>query len=171
MAPRTARALSGLMTALMLAACAPEPAPADAGLWPEVFRRDLYPEWITLKPDIRWPPNDGCAAAPTPQVLPAGALIDRFGSENGQFFSPKGEPYAARAVPYVCERMAYTVYRVVKPLAVKACMAAPWFGEPGGATQYQSADPAARLREAGLIEVVDGGAGGTTTTASPCPAH
>jgi hypothetical protein len=72
-----------------------------------------------------------------PRSLATGEMIDRFGSEGVTFFSPKDESYRSRAVPYICTRMDYWVYRVVKPVAVKSCKAAPWFDEPGGAIQVQ----------------------------------
>jgi Tuberculosis necrotizing toxin len=65
-------------------------------------------------------------------------MIDRFGAEDGSFFSPKGESFASRAVPYVCKQMDYRVYEVRKSIPVKVCKAAPWFDEPGGATQDQT---------------------------------
>jgi len=137
------------------------PPPAN---FPSNLRWDLTPKWIQwaeAKTQISWPPNDGCAAAPETRTLAAGELIDRFGSEGGSFFSPKGESFEARAVPYICSRMDYRVYRVLKPISVKACKAAPWFDEPGGAIQVQSADPAFKLRETGVIQVVTYDVGGS----------
>jgi hypothetical protein len=140
---------------------------APAG-FPANLRWNLVPKWIqwaNAKVQISWPPDDGCASAPVARSLAAGEMIDRFGSEGGTFFSPKGESYRSRAVPYVCPRMDYRVYRVVKPVAVKSCKAAPWFDEPGGAVQVQTVDPAYKLVADGVIEVVSyatGGSGGPT---------
>jgi hypothetical protein len=133
---------------------AAQPAP-PAG-WPAYLRYDLVPKWIswdknTGKVTISWPPNDGCVAAPVQVTLPPGTLIDRFGSEGGSFFYPKGERFRARAAPYVCRNMDYRVYKVLKPLPVKQCKAAPWFGEPGGALQMQTAEPAYKLVASGAI--------------------
>ena len=116
--------------------------------WPASLRWDLVPKWIQWtadKPTVFWPPNDGCAAAPVTDTIPAGTLIDRFGSEGGTFFSPRGMSFNSRAVPYVCKMMDYRIYKVLKPLAVKACQAAPWFNEPGGAKQVQTTEPAYKL--------------------------
>ena len=140
---------------------------APAG-FPANLRWTLVPKWIQwaeARAQISWPPNDGCAAEPESRSLASGEMIDRFGSEGGSFFSPRGESYQGRAVPYVCTQMDYRVYRVVKPIAVKACKAAPWFGEPGGAIQVQTTDPAYKLVADGKIEVVSyaaGGSGGPT---------
>jgi hypothetical protein len=139
--------------------------------FPANLRWDLVPKWMQWadsKVTISWPPNDGCAAAPEARTLSAGELIDRFGSEGGTFFSPKGESFKSRAVPYVCSQMDYRVYRVVKPLAVKACKAAPWFGEPGGAVQVQSANPAFKLVADGTIEVVSYAVAGSSGPSPQC---
>lgn len=144
--------------------------PAPAG-FPAILRWDLVPKWIqwsNAKATISWPPDDGCAAAPASQTLPAGNLIDRFGSEGGSFFSPKGESFASRAVPYVCRQMDYRVYRVLKPLPVQTCKATPWFDEPGGAVQMQTAEPAYRLVAEGMITVVTYDAGGSSGPAPQC---
>jgi hypothetical protein len=161
--------LPGLFAVGLLAACQPQPvATIAAPALPPDLRPSLYPKWIDAKGQINWPPDNGCATAPVSETLAAGTLIDRFGSEGGTFFSPKGESFDARAVPYVCSKMAYTVYRVDKPLHVMDCKAAPWFDEPGGATQFQTDDPAFKLRQSGAIEVVAGGSGGTAGAASVC---
>src|SRR5271157_2905199 len=119
-----ARALRSLLLLVGLLATAwPMPTPAQqaapaatgtAPTLPPYLRQDLYPKWIDDKAQVKWPPNNGCAAAPVSETLAPGTLIDRFGSEGGSFFSPKGESFDARAVPYVCSQMVYTVYRVVE---------------------------------------------------------
>jgi len=150
-----------------------QPAAGQAALgspagFPANLRWELVPKWIQwveAKAQISWPPNDGCESAPVPRSLAGGEMIDRFGSEGGTFFSPRGESYRSRAVPYVCAQMDYRVYRVVKPIAVKSCKAAPWFGEPGGAVQVQTTAPAYKLVADGMIEMVSyaaGGSGGPT---------
>ena len=144
---------------------------APATGFPSTLRWDLVPKWIAwadAKANISWPPNDGCAAAPVTETVPAGAEIDRFGSEGGTFFSPRGESFKARAVPYVCKQMDYRVYKVLKPLTVKACKAAPWFGEPGGAKQVQTADPAYKLVAAGSITAVQYVVGGSAGPFAQC---
>ncbi len=139
--------------------------------WPTNLRWDLVPKWIAwdgAKATITWPPNDGCAAAPVTEVVPTGTLIDRFGSEGGTFFSPKGESFKSRAVPYVCNAMADRVYQVRQPLTVKACKAAPWFDEPGGAKQVQTADPAFKLVAAGTIVAETYVVGGSNSPMPQC---
>ena len=156
------------IVALPLLASAAGTPPAG---WPANLRWDLVPKWIQWadnKATISWPPNDGCAAAPVAETIPAGAQIDRFGSEGGTFFSPKGESFGSRAVPYVCNQMDYRVYKVLKPLPVKACKAAPWFNEPGGAKQVQTADPAYKLVAAGSIVAETYVVGGSNSPMPQC---
>jgi hypothetical protein len=179
---------SVLLAATLFAAALPAPVPAQTAPaatpiatvpvstaapvgFPANLRWGLVPkfiQWVDAKAQIAWPPNDGCAGTPTPGSLTAGELIDRFGSEGGTFFSPKGASYQSRAVPYVCPQMDYRVYRVLKPIAVKSCRAAPWFNEPGGAVQVQTADPAYKLVANGVIEVVSYAPGGNGGPAPQC---
>jgi hypothetical protein len=67
--------------------------------------------------------------------------------------------------------MDYRVYKVLKPIPVKSCKAAPWFSEPGGAVQVQAADPAYKLVAAGGIVaetyVVGGSSGPFTQCGRP----
>jgi Tuberculosis necrotizing toxin len=170
-AARSVLMLLGPMALGLPAACQVQQAATTATTAPALppyLRQSLYPKSFDAQAQIKWPPNNGCAAAPVSETLAVGTLIDRFGSEGGIFFSPKGESFDARAVPYVCSKMVYTVYRVDKPLHVMDCKAAPWFDEPGGATQFQTDDPAFKLRESGSTEVVPGDSAGNSSAASPC---
>jgi hypothetical protein len=166
------RLLRTLFLALALAGAAQtayaEPPPPG---FPANLRYELVPKWIKWvadKAQISWPPDDGCAAPPIAQSLTPGQMIDRFGNEFGTFFSPRGESFRSRAVPYVCRQMDYRVYRIVKPIAIKSCKAAPWFDEPGGAVQVQTFEPANKLVASGMIEQVSYAAGGSSEPAPQC---
>jgi hypothetical protein len=154
-----------MIVGLAVAGCTPQPpsqqapqqAQATASACPVNFRADLVPKWLSCadgKANVKWPPDDGFAAAPTTRTLALGDVIDRFGSEGGNFFSPKGESFDSRAVPYVCRQMDYRIYQVRKPIAVKAGKAAPWFDEPGGAEQYETTEPAYKLLAEGVLAPV-----------------
>jgi hypothetical protein len=172
------RITASLLIGLSLFGCTPAaPVPDTAASvtipynFPPVFRWDLVPTWIQWNGDkakVGWPAKDGCATVPQAKTLTPGELIDRFGAETGNFFSPKGESYPGRAVPYICQRMDYRVYRVKTPVHVSACKASSWFGEPGGATQYKTAGAAADLRKTGAIEVVSESAAGSAGPAPQC---
>jgi hypothetical protein len=168
---RLAHAL--LLALALLAGCAaPKPAATTAAApkLPSYLRQDLYPQWIGAQGQIKWPPDAGFAGAPVANTVPKGALIDRFGGDTGTFFSPRGQSFAARALPYVCAQMAYTVYRLDQPLDVLSGTAAPWFGEPGGAVQYETKESAAQLTAAKKIEVVTVTPSGGVTPGPQCRA-
>jgi hypothetical protein len=168
--------LRSLAIVILLGSCAAvPPAPVRTAAPPAGFpvnlRWDLVPKWIKWTPPnatISWPPADGCANAPVAEKLPVGAMIDRFGSDNGRFFSPKGASFAARATPYVCKEMDYTVYQVLKSTPVDACKAASWFDEAGGAPQMKSGVPASQLVSDKFIKVVSHVAGGSSGPFPQC---
>lgn len=148
----------------------PETAPAG---FPANLRWDLVPRWIKWDPPtatVSWPKDDGCAGAPVARTLAPGVLLDRFGDEGGTFLSPKGQSFASRAVPYVCDQMDYWVYRVRKPLPVKTCPAAAWFGEPGGAIQDQIAEPVYKLEANGSLTAISYVPGGSKGPFPQCGA-
>jgi hypothetical protein len=112
--------------------------------------------------NYEWPPNWGCVSDPLNVkrvTLEVGKLIDRFGRETGEFFSPVSESYKKRSLSGVkdtddCKQFYsekynptnnsadwqtandYNVYKVIKEFVAVQCEAAPHFGLPGGATQY-----------------------------------
>lgn len=145
---------------LLLAGCAGTPGTTPTAGLPDGARPDLDPKWVQ-DGDYRWPPDNGFDGPLTYVVLPAGVLLDRFGSDYGRFFSPKGATFDARALPTVCANLVYSVFRVQSPLPVKIGSAAPWFDEPGGAIQVQTDASAGQLLADGVLRRV-------TTNASPC---
>lgn len=144
-----------LLCLLALGACA-EPPPLPPGARPDLSR-----EWITGT-GYRWPPDNGFGERATYIVLPPGMLLDRFGAENGRFFSPRGAAFGARALPGQCEGLPYHAYRVAAPLLARVGYALPWFGEPGGATQLLTDATAAQLLADGTLQPVPAGE-------APCP--
>lgn len=140
--------------------------------FPKTLRWDLVPKWIEWSEAqgvrVKWPPNDGCTAAPEVKTLAAGTLIQRFGSESGSIFVPKGTSFRSQSLPYVCTAMDFRVYRVVKPVTVKSCKAAPWFDQPGGAVQLEATKPAYQLVADGMIRRESFEAAGSGTAAPQC---
>jgi Tuberculosis necrotizing toxin len=145
-----------LALALLAAHATAAHATCDAPLRP-----DLEMQWWNTScssSTLVWPGNNGSLSPAFTIVLPIGTLIDRFSqaptaaADNGRYFSPKGEAFTRRAMPYTCGKLAYRVYRVVKPLSVSASIAAPWFGEKGGAMQFQTTDGVAQLLSTAVIE-------------------
>ena len=132
---------------LAVAGCA---VPNTAPLPPDA-RPNLSPRWLSATGELRLPEHDGFAGKPFPVLLPPGMLIDRFGSENGTFFSPKGASFDGRALPYGCTARSYTTYEVLRPVLAWTGTAAPWFDEPGGATQFKTDASAAWLVADGTL--------------------
>lgn len=161
--------LAAAALAIALTGCAPLPGSVSTSALPAGVRPNLDRQrWITAQGAINWPPNEGFAAAPVPEVLPPGTLLDRFGSDYGNFFSPAGAPYDKRALPYVCLQQAYTVFRVTAPLPVWAGRAAPWFDQPGGATQFETDATAQRMIGDSVIAPVSRDAAGAEAADRPC---
>lgn len=79
-----------------------------------------------------------------------GARLDRYGGPGGSYLSPAGTPPGARSLPPGDELLPITTYEVLKPFAVDAGPAAPWFGQPGGGTQY-------RLGTTTIQDLIDSG--------------
>lgn len=70
------------------------------------------------------------------ETLQKGKIIDRYGENDGRFFSPVGTDYESRALPPFMEVKPYKRYEIVVPFEVKSGTIAPWFDQPGGGTQY-----------------------------------
>ncbi|RSM90441.1 DUF4237 domain-containing protein [Kibdelosporangium aridum] len=97
----------------------------------------------------RYPPADGYVIGPDGKPLifrtklVNGQLIDRYGSEFGQYLAPIGSPYASRSIPpqsLVSTPAAYCnyrAYRVTRSFTVDSGPIAPWFAQPGHGWQYQ----------------------------------
>jgi hypothetical protein len=100
-------------------------------------RKDLDPKWLDPDGNVIWPPNNGAAGPETVQQLKPGTIIDRFGSENGHFTSPKGTSYEQRSMPYEKLALPYSQYEVLKPLNANTSQIAPWFDQSGGGTQFR----------------------------------
>lgn len=104
--------------------------------------------------DIVWPPNNGFDGPPVRKELPVGETVDRYGHPGGKFVAEAGTPYGQRALPPGSDSREFHTYRVVKPFEVDAGPAAPWFGEPGGGTQYLFPKRISELIDEGYLEEV-----------------
>jgi len=95
--------------------------------------------------------------------LPVGLLVDRFGSEYGNFVSPKAAPYIQRALPplnldtpQTCPLYPYNyhVYRVAKSFTAQSGPIAGWFGQPGQGVQYQLSQRIIDLLDSNSLEPI-----------------
>ena len=103
---------------------------------------------------IVWPPNRGFAGDPVSKPLPVGTRVDRYGYEGGTFLSPEGTPVEARSLAPGTTSKPYNVYEVEQPITVQSGEAAPWFGQPGGGTQYELPMPVSDAVAQGYLKRV-----------------
>ena len=84
-----------------------------------------------------YPDKHGFEGAPITGLLQPG-VYDRYGGDYGSFLAPEGTPFEQRSLPsYKNDNLIYSRYEVVKPIPnVMIGKTAPWFGYPGGGTQY-----------------------------------
>ena len=70
-------------------------------------------------------------------ILSTGMKIDRYGGNNGIFFSPEGLSIPERAMAPSSDFSKYNVYKIIKDIPVRKGKIAPCFDQPGGGTQFQ----------------------------------
>jgi hypothetical protein len=104
-----------------------------------------------------WPGNGGFNGQITRQTIPAGTVIDRYGSPMGKYVAPVGTPYTARALPQAAYKQKgdLTQYVVLKPIPANVGPATPAFGQRGGGTQYQFSLSMKELVERGYVRVLE----------------
>lgn len=92
-------------------------------------------------------------------TLEPGTLLDRFGSEYGQYMSPAGTPYAQRslppanldAAPGAAYPFNYRVYTVTKSFTVQGGLIAGWFGQQGLGVQFFMPSSVMKLVDDGYL--------------------
>lgn len=93
-----------------------------------------------------WPPNNGCIdGTHSMTILHKDKIVDRFGSEGGQFVGEETETYDDRAIPYYSNTEEcheeynktysnenpnnnYHTYKLLSDLPVESCQIKPHFG-------------------------------------------
>ena len=111
-------------------------------------------QWFDKHGNPIWPSNRGFAGEPITQILQPGTRVDRYGYDGGTFVLPEGTPYSQRALAPGTEKKPYTIFEVMKPIAVQGGKTAPWFGEEGGGMQYEFSVPISELLEHGVLKKV-----------------
>lgn len=105
----------------------------------------------------KWAPNGGRVPGTIKenQTIPAGTIIDRYGSQWGKYTSPAGVPYEQRALPYIENPNAYHKYEVLKPIDnVTISEIAPAFEQVGGGIQYELPNNIKKLKELYYIKEI-----------------
>ena len=88
-----------------------------------------------------WPPNNGCALPVTSHTFSVGATICRYGAPGGSYGAVPGTEFPKCSLPRDTDCSKYTCYEVTCPVTAESCKIAPWFGQPGGGTQYKFTPP------------------------------
>lgn len=105
--------------------------------------------------EYAWPPAEaypeGGSAPGEPELLPEGAVIDRFGSPEGRVFADVDTAFAARSLPPAHLDAGYRRYRVLRPLPAWRAMSAAWFAQPGGGIRWRTVYPATDLVALGYL--------------------
>ncbi|HEY7486521.1 MAG TPA: TNT domain-containing protein [Streptosporangiaceae bacterium] len=90
-------------------------------------------------------PARGATASTTVFTLPQGILVDEFGQESGSYLYPDGTSFKERSLPpstlsTTDRRFPYNYhrYQIAKEFRVRAGIAAPAFGQPGGGIQFHA---------------------------------
>jgi hypothetical protein len=124
------------------------------------WKAQNWPELEDLLGPGSWPPNRGFVSIETVD-LNIGSKIDRFGGfldsngefrDYGTFVSPEGNSFTSRALPSSTKNKDYNAYEVIEPLKVNSGPAIPWFGQPGGGTQYELPSSIENLKDKGKIK-------------------
>ena len=72
--------------------------------------------------------------------LSRNTVLDRYGDEDGGFLAPEGTPFPERSMSPGTDLGNYHRYRVTeegeKKMRLTQSKVRPWFGQPGGGTQY-----------------------------------
>ncbi|WP_299490937.1 glycohydrolase toxin TNT-related protein [uncultured Shewanella sp.] len=116
------------------------------------YKKDSKGRWHDKKGKYvsqTWPPNEGFGTVHGQVIrekitIEPGHKLDRYGGwvddtgyhDKGSYFSDVGAPFKDRALPPESLKAPYHQYEVIQPFEAEAGPIAPWFGEPGGATQY-----------------------------------
>ncbi len=83
-----------------------------------------------------YPGRRGFLGIATKTTLRQGATFDRYGDKDGRFAAPQGTSTIARSLHPKTDVSNLHRFRVLKPFEVYKGTTAPYYGKPGGGTQY-----------------------------------
>jgi Tuberculosis necrotizing toxin len=134
-------------------------------------REEWEARYVDENNELRYPGNEG--AVPKRRLdftdveefkAHYGDVLDRFGGENGKYFSPDGTPFEARALPPGSLGQPYVRMRLgdLPPnWKIEVSEVAPAFGREGGGLQIRVLDnngqavTMAELRKQGIVQKID----------------
>lgn len=82
-------------------------------------------------------------------------MLQRTGDLWGRYVAPAGTPLEKLSLPYNQIGQPTTLLQVNNPICVESGTAAPWFGQPGGGTQYILNSPLQQLIQDGTIIIME----------------
>lgn len=98
-------------------------------------------------------PNDEFNATPRSSTLSPGSTIQSSGGTQGKYVAPVNTPVTKLSLPPDKINAPITNYFVLKPIKVQSGAAMPWFGQPGGGTQFLLPDSISNLQRDGYLEI------------------
>ncbi len=119
----------------------------------DIYNNPNYFDQTTGK--VIWPPNDGYWGEPFEFTFIPGMKLDRYGSDYGTYTSLYGDSYEKYSAAPDSEYKPYSVFVVTKPFTAKVGMVAPWFDQPGGATQVQLPSSVGDYINAGYLQRIE----------------
>ncbi|EPQ57635.1 hypothetical protein GLOTRDRAFT_137901 [Gloeophyllum trabeum ATCC 11539] len=129
--------------------------PAD---WIDQYINKTVPTYLVFPPVDGFQETTNRLPLEGNTTLPVGLLVDRFGAETGRYLAPFGTPFAQRALYPAAMNTAdpaypygYHLYNVTKEFVVLTGPIAPWFGQPGQGTQYETNASVAALVSGGYL--------------------
>ena len=102
----------------------------------------------------KYPPNDGFNATPRESVLATGSQLQRVGGTSGRFVAPINTSFSSLSLPPDKIGAPIMNLEVLRPIPVQAGTAMPWFGQPGGGTQFLLPDKIQHLIENGSLRIM-----------------
>jgi hypothetical protein len=107
------------------------------------------------QPNWNWPNETGAVeGSESPRELQPGTILDRYGTDQGKYMSPRGTSYPERALPASSLGGEYHQYKVVRPFTAIEGRTAAAFGEPGGGIQFRTDQKIAQLVKDRYLEEV-----------------
>jgi len=101
-----------------------------------------------------YPPNNGFNSTPRNSTLQTGSKLQRSGGTQGVFVAPNGTPTSKLSLPLDKINAPMMRLEVLRPINVQAGTAMPWFGQPGGGTQFVLPDTIGNLVGSGYIRIL-----------------
>jgi hypothetical protein len=78
------------------------------------------------------PPNRGFAGTPVDNVIGVGSVVDRYGSDSGEFLYAGNPLFLFRSLPAGVQHLPHRFYEVKREFIAKLGRACSWYAQAGG---------------------------------------